>query len=87
MGFHLLTMSDNPTTGLEAWEARRKAWTTPNEHYLAHAKEFKEKAEQRKIHVTQEGQRIAIYKQLVIQRGTFRTALSLQHVVKYIFIK
>lgn len=69
------------TIGLEAWEARRAAWITPNEDYKANAEQLKVNAEKCKSLVEQEGQRIAIYKHLVLQRETFRTPIPLQHVV------
>lgn len=66
---------------MEAWEARRKAWTTPNEQYLSRAEELKEKHEQRQKLVLQEVHRIAIYKRLVLQRQTLRTPLGLPYLI------
>lgn len=79
-------MSESPALGLEAWEARRKAWTTPNEHYLRRAEEMKEKHEQRQELVLEEVHRIAVYKRLVLQRQNLRTPLNLSYLVKYLFI-
>lgn len=73
--------NSDPSIGLEAWEARRKAWTTPNEQYEANIERIKKNSEKCQELIKQEGQRIAIYKHLVLQRETFHTPISLKYIV------
>lgn len=68
-----------PTLGLEAWEARRKAWTTPNNEYNPEL--VKEKAEKCRILLENQVERITFYRRLVLQHQSFRTPVPLQHVV------
>jgi hypothetical protein len=78
---------DNPTIGLEAWEARRMEWTTPNETYLAKSEQLKEYIQKCKALIKYEDQRLPIYDKLVNKRETFRSTINLEHlVIKYIFI-
>ena len=74
-------MSNPPGIGLEAWEARRKAWTTPNQHYLDNEVQIKARGERCKDLIQHEAQRLAIYKSLVLHRESFRTPIGLQNIV------
>ncbi|MBM6387875.1 MAG: hypothetical protein JSY10_28575 [Paenibacillus sp.] len=70
-----------PTIGLEAWEANRKTWTTPNEQYKNDSELLKEKAERCRVLLENQAERITFYQRLVLQRQSFRTPVPLQHVV------
>ncbi|GAA5795874.1 hypothetical protein HPULCUR_001236 [Helicostylum pulchrum] len=70
-----------PTIGLEAWEANRKEWTTPNEQYKNDSDSLKEKAERCGVLLKNQAERITFYQRLVLQRQSFRTPVPLQHVI------
>lgn len=68
--------------GVEAWEARRKQWTTPNQHYYDTVSQLTANNEKYDFLIKQEAQRMAIYKQLVHNRQGLRTPVSLKYIVK-----
>ncbi|KAL9546122.1 hypothetical protein PS6_007836 [Mucor atramentarius] len=69
------------TKGLQAWEARRKAWTEPNQHYLDKQNSAPAIAEKYDIAFKQEVQQKAIYKQLVHQHKILKTPISLKYII------
>ncbi|KAG1137875.1 hypothetical protein G6F37_012337 [Rhizopus arrhizus] len=73
-------MSTDPSFGLEAWEARRKQWTTPSpdfdiEKYIQELdiKEYRDLADSKK--------RVGIYKQLIQQLQTFTHPVPLRFII------
>lgn len=79
--FFIILMSTDPSFGLEAWEARRKQWTTPSpdfdiEKYIQELdiKEYRDLADSKK--------RVGIYKQLIQQLQTFTHPVPLRFIVK-----
>lgn len=74
------TSSSDPTKGLEAWEAQRKAWTTPNQQYhdTLETRQNENKCDNL---VQNEAQRKYIYKKIVHQRQHFLNPISLKYIV------
>ncbi|KAL9550181.1 hypothetical protein MBANPS3_004848 [Mucor bainieri] len=71
----------NDTLGLKAWEARRRAWTEPNQQYLDKQTNAAIVAEKHNAAFKQEVQQRAIYKQLVHQHRILRTPISLKYII------
>lgn len=68
--------------GLEAWEARRKEWTTPNQQYYDTLDRLTANNDKYDDLIKQHVQRLAIYKQLVYNRQGLRTPVSLKYIVR-----
>ncbi|KAI8984412.1 hypothetical protein BDF20DRAFT_911513 [Mycotypha africana] len=86
---------DNDSSkGLKAWEERRKAWLTPNQTYLEainnnnnnHIDNREKNDDSMQLSpfeqfLSNEAQRLHIYKQLVTQRYALRTPLPLKYII------
>ncbi|KAK4515861.1 uncharacterized protein ATC70_010819 [Mucor velutinosus] len=69
------------TRGLQAWEARRRAWTEPNQQYLDKQKNAATVAGKCNVAFEQEVHQKAIYKQLVHQHRILKTPISLKYII------
>jgi hypothetical protein len=77
------TSTSDPTKGLEAWEAQRKAWTTPNQQYLD-TLETRQANNKYDDLIQNETQRKYIYKKIVHQRQNPLNPISLKYIVSYL---
>lgn len=67
--------------GLPAWEARRKAWTEPNQAYLDKRKDAEILTAKYDISFKLEGHRKIVYEQLVRQHRILKEPMPLRHIV------
>ncbi|KAI7906522.1 uncharacterized protein BX663DRAFT_427472 [Cokeromyces recurvatus] len=75
------TELEDPSKGIKAWEARRKEWTTPNQHYLNQMEKYDIENKKYELIIQNEAQRIAIYKQLVHKRQVFRNPIPVKYII------